>query len=272
MSKILLFLILICTFALASVPPEPKQQKRSIVGNDGWIGLPSPYGHGQPWATPWKGLKLPEINLHAGLQLAGTTYGRGDIALTSDILKAVPVYITKHVVLEKPVPVPHPVIIEKPYHVPLPIEKIVHKPVPIPIPVPQVVPIPVDHPVPIPVKQPVPVPVQQPIPVPIKHPVPLPIPVPVPVPLHPLPAPALPLHPLPPPALPLIPADGLAAAIYARDHAPDLYPIHTLPVALHLDNGIAAAAPLTLGTHGVAVTAPLALGARGLGHGLENVH
>lgn len=60
-------------------------------------------------------------------------------------MKALPVYITKHVVVEKPVPVPQPVIIEKPYHVPVekvipvPIEKIVHKPVPVPIPVPQVI-------------------------------------------------------------------------------------------------------------------------------------
>lgn len=72
------------------------------------------------------------------LHLAGATYGRGGIALAPGILKTLPVYITKHVVVEKPVPVPEPVIIEKPYHVPVPIEKIVHKPVPVPVPVPQV--------------------------------------------------------------------------------------------------------------------------------------
>lgn len=72
-------------------------------------------------------------------------YGKGHgVALTPGILKTLPVYITKHVVLEKPVPVPEPVIIEKPYHVPVekiipvPIEKIIHKPVPVPVPVPQV--------------------------------------------------------------------------------------------------------------------------------------
>lgn len=60
------------------------------------------------------------------------------------LVKTLPVYITKHVVLEKPVPVPEPVYIEKPYHIPVekvipvPIEKIIHKPVPVPVPVPQV--------------------------------------------------------------------------------------------------------------------------------------
>lgn len=63
-----LFLTLLCTYALASVPG---QQKQGIVGNDGWVGLPSPYsyGHGYPWAinhTPWKGFKLPEANPHSG--------------------------------------------------------------------------------------------------------------------------------------------------------------------------------------------------------------
>lgn len=72
------------------------------------------------------------------LHSADAIYGTSGIALAPGILKTLPVYITKHVVLEKRVPVPEPVIIEKPYHVPVPIEKIVHKPVPIPIPVPQV--------------------------------------------------------------------------------------------------------------------------------------
>lgn len=59
-------------------------------------------------------------------------------------IKTLPIYITKHVVLEKPVPVPEPVFIEKPYHVPIekivhvPVETIVHKTVPVPVPVPQV--------------------------------------------------------------------------------------------------------------------------------------
>ena len=70
--------------------------------------------------------------------LASASNDRSGIALTPGNVKTVPVYLTKHVVLEKPVPVPEPVIIEKPYHVPVPIEKIVHKPVPIPVPVPQV--------------------------------------------------------------------------------------------------------------------------------------
>ncbi|KAL6445105.1 hypothetical protein ACFW04_002183 [Cataglyphis niger] len=143
MSRILvscsLFLTLIYTYALASVPEDAKQ-KRGIIGNDGWIGLPGPYGygHGHPWSvdhTPWKGLKWR--TLHAGLHSADALSTCSDsIALTPGILRA-PVYITKHVVLEKPVPIPEPVIIEKPYHVPVPIEKIIHKPVPIPVPVPQ---------------------------------------------------------------------------------------------------------------------------------------
>ncbi|XP_020289186.1 annexin B11-like [Pseudomyrmex gracilis] len=248
MSRIPLFLTLLCvTRALAS--DDAKQQKRGIVGSDGWIGLSGPhgYGHGHPWSighAPWKGLKLPEVNLHAGLHLADAYpfYGRGGIALTPEIVKTFPVYITKHVVLEKPVPVPEPVIIEKPYHVPVPIEKIVHKPVPIPIPVPQPLPIPVEHPVPIPVKHPVPVavPVQQPIPVPVKHPVP--VPVPVPVPLHPLPPP-FPLHPIPSP-LSLF-AGGLDGSIYAPAH------LHGhVPTVLHLGHGA---------VHGLA---------HGFGHGL----
>ena len=59
-------------------------------------------------------------------------------------VKTLPIYITKHVVLEKPVPVPEPVYIEKPYHVPVekvvpvPVETIVHRTVPVPYPVPQV--------------------------------------------------------------------------------------------------------------------------------------
>ncbi|KAM0730090.1 hypothetical protein ACS0PU_003967 [Formica fusca] len=249
MSKILLFLTLVCTYALASVPEDAKQ-KRGIIGNDGWIGLPSPYGygHGHPWSvdhTPWKGLKL-----HAGLHLADAlpTYSRDSIALTPGILKA-PVYITKHVVLEKPVPVPEPVIIEKPYHVPVPIEKIIHKPVPVPVPVP--------HAVPIPVKQPIVVPVHQPYPVPVKHPVPVPVPVPVPIPIHPL-----------PPPLPLIPAGGFPGGIYVRDYAPGhLYapPYHPPSNALHLDHGIAAF------PHGF----PHGFGhvlAHGYGHGYEYDH
>jgi len=46
-----------------------KQQKRGVISNDEWIGFSSPYGHGQPWSierNTWKGLKLPEVNLHAG--------------------------------------------------------------------------------------------------------------------------------------------------------------------------------------------------------------
>lgn len=66
------------------------------------------------------------------------TYDRSNVASTDGILEAIPVYITKRVVVEKPVPVPEPVIIEKPYHVPISIEKIVHKPVPVPVLVPQV--------------------------------------------------------------------------------------------------------------------------------------
>lgn len=61
--------LLLCTHAFGSVPKDTKQQKRGVVGNDGWIGLLSPYGHGQPWSldhTPWKGLKFPAVNLHAG--------------------------------------------------------------------------------------------------------------------------------------------------------------------------------------------------------------
>ncbi|XP_032687349.1 SH3 domain-containing protein C23A1.17-like [Odontomachus brunneus] len=231
-----LFLTLLCTCALASVPEDAKQQKRGIVSNDGWVGLPSPYGygHGHPWMidhAPWKGLKLPEVNLHSGLHLAGAlpTYGKGGIALTPGIVKTLPVYITKHVVLEKPVPVPEPVIIEKPYHVPVekvipvPIEKIIHRPVPIPIPVPQAVPFPVEHPIPIPVKHPVAVPVQQPYPVAVKHPVPVPVPVPVPIPVHSAPLP-VPVH-----SAPLLAASGLAGAIYTRGYA------HSHPFAsLHL--------------------------------------
>ncbi|XP_072748495.1 uncharacterized protein [Anoplolepis gracilipes] len=246
MSRILLFLTLVCTYALASVSKDANnKQKRGIIGNDGWIGLSSPYGygHGHPWSvdhTPWKGLKLPEVNLHAGLHLTGAfpTYGRGDISLTSGILKTLPVYITKHVVLEKPVPVPEPVIIEKPYHVPVPIEKIIHKPVPVPVPVPQPVPIPVEHPVPIPVKQPIAVPVHQPYPVPVKHPVPVPVPVPVPIPIQSIPP--FPIHPIPQP-LPLIPG-GLPGDIFVRDHAPGhLYvpPYHPPSNTLHLDHSIA---------------------------------
>ncbi|XP_029174178.1 tetra-peptide repeat homeobox protein 1-like [Nylanderia fulva] len=240
MSWIPLFLTLICTYALASVPKDAKQQKRGIIGNNGWIGLSSPYGygHGHPWTSvdhiPWKGLKLPEVNLHAGLHLAGAlpAYGLNDIALTSGILKTLPVYITKHVVLEKPVPVPEPVIIEKPYHVPIPIEKIIHKPIPVPVPVPQAVPVPVERPVPIPVKEPIAVPVHQPYPVPVKHPVAVPVPVPVPVPIHSV-----------PPSLPLIPTGGLPGAIYLRDYAPaHLHPIlHSPSSALHLDHGGALA-------------------------------
>lgn len=78
----------------------------------------------------------------------GLPYGRAPaIPLPigrTDLVKPVPVYITKHVVVEKPVPVPEPVYIEKPYHVPvekvipIPVEKIIHKPVPVPFPVPEV--------------------------------------------------------------------------------------------------------------------------------------
>lgn len=70
----------------------------------------------------------------------GLPYGR----VPGIPLKTVPVYITKHVVLEKPVPVPEPIYIEKPYHVPVekvvpvPVEKIIHKPIPYPVPVPEV--------------------------------------------------------------------------------------------------------------------------------------
>lgn len=89
---------------------------------------------------------VPAICFPNRLHLTGAlpVYGKGGIALTPGIVKTLPIYITKHVVLEKPVPVPEPVIIEKPYHVPvekvipIPIEKIIHKPVPIPVPVPQV--------------------------------------------------------------------------------------------------------------------------------------
>ncbi|XP_070167824.1 uncharacterized protein [Polyergus mexicanus] len=228
MSRILvscfLFLTLVCTYALASVPEDAKQ-KRGIIGNDGWIGIPNPYGYGygHSWLvdhTPWKGLKLQSINrLH--LADALPIYGRDSIALTSGILKA-PIYITKHVVLEKPVPVPEPIIIEKPYHVPVPIEKIIHKPFPVPVPVPQAVPIPV--------KQPIAVPVHQPYPVPVKHPVPVLVPVPIPT------------HPFPP-SLPLIPAGGFPGGIYVRDYTPShLYalPYHPPSNALDLDHGIAA--------------------------------
>ncbi|XP_018345500.1 PREDICTED: E3 ubiquitin-protein ligase RNF12-B-like [Trachymyrmex septentrionalis] len=245
MSKIFLFLTLLCTCAFASVLKNTKQQKRGVISNDGWIGLSSLYGHGQSIErNSWKGLKLLEINPHAGLHLASASY-RSGIALTPGIVKTVPVYLTKHVVLEKPVPVPEPVIIEKPYHVPLPIEKIVHKPVPIPVPVPQAVPIPVERPVPIPVKQPIAVPVQQPYPVPVKHPVPVPVPVPIPV----------PLQSLPPPLLPLIPFSDHPGAIYAHDYAPDHLHVHPSPVAVHLDHGIA---PLA---HGIS---------HGIGHVLEH--
>ncbi|XP_050445007.1 helicase SRCAP-like [Cataglyphis hispanica] len=235
MSRILLFLTLICTYALASVPEDAKQ-KRGIIGNNGWIGVPGPYGHGHPWSvdhTPWKGLKL-QAGLHSADALS--TY-RDSIALTPGILRA-PVYVTKHVVLEKPVPVPEPVIIEKPYHVPVSIEKIIHKPVPVPVPVPKAVPIPVEHPVPIPVKQPIAVPVHQPYPVPVKHPVPVPIRI----------------HPISPP-LPLISVGGLPGGTYVRDCAPGhLYasPYHPPSNALHLDHGIA--------------TFP-----HGFGHGLSHV-
>ncbi|EFN77606.1 hypothetical protein EAI_04070 [Harpegnathos saltator] len=233
MSKIPLFLTLLCTGAFASASEDTKQQKRGIIGNDGWVGLPSPYGygHGHPWTidhTPWKGIKLPEVNLHSGLHLASAlpAYGRGSITLTPGIVKTLPVYITKHVVLEKPVPVPEPVIIEKPYHVPvekvipIPIEKIIHKPVPVPVPVPQAVPIPVEHPVPIPVKHPVAVPVQQPYPVAVKHPVPVPIAVPVPVPVH---------------SPHLLAAGNLAGAIYSRGYVPGqlFAPLHLHPF-MHL--------------------------------------
>jgi len=68
-------------------------------------------------------------------------HGRS-IALTPEILKTLPVYIT-NVVLEKPVP--ERVIIEKPYDVPVekvipvPIEKIIHKTIPVPVPMPHVI-------------------------------------------------------------------------------------------------------------------------------------
>ncbi|KYN23109.1 hypothetical protein ALC57_04894, partial [Trachymyrmex cornetzi] len=264
-----LFLTLLCTCAFASVLKNTKQQKRGVISNDRWIGLPSPYG--QPWSierNSWKGLKLPEVNLHTGLHLPSVSYGRSGIALTPGIVKTVPVYLTKHVVLEKPVPVPEPVIIEKPYHVPLPIEKIVHKPVPIPVPVPQAVPIPVERPVPIPVKQPIAVPVQQPYPVPVRHPVPVPVPVPIPVPVQPLPSPSLPLRllppsplplqPLSPSLLPLIPFGDHPGAIYAHDYAPDHLPVHPSPVAVHLDHGVHGIAPLA---HGIG---------HGIGHVLEH--
>ncbi|XP_012055360.1 PREDICTED: BCL-6 corepressor-like protein 1 [Atta cephalotes] len=264
MSKIFLFLIitLLCTCAFASVLKNMKQQKRGVISNDEWISFSSPYGHGEPWSierNSWKGLKLPEVNLHAGLHLASASYDRSGIALTPEIVKTVPVYLTKHVVLEKPVPVPEPVIIEKPYHVPLPIEKIVHKPVPIPVPVSQAMPIPV--------KQPIAVSVQQLYPVPVKHPVSIPVPVPIPVPVQQLPPSSLPLHllppsplplqSLPPPLLPLISFSDHPSAIYAHDYAPDLH-VHPSPVAVHLDQGIHDIAPLA---HDIS---------HGIGHVLEH--
>ncbi|XP_011061462.1 PREDICTED: keratinocyte proline-rich protein-like [Acromyrmex echinatior] len=276
MSKIFLFLTLLCTCAFASVLKNTKQQKRGVISNDGWIGFSSSYG--QPWSierNSWKGLKFPEINLHAGSHLASASNDRSGIALTPGNVKTVPVYLTKHVVLEKPVPVPEPVIIEKPYHVPVPIEKIVHKPVPIPVPVPQAVPIPVERPVPIPVKQSIAVPVQQPYPVPVKHPVPVPVPVPIPVPVQPLPPSSLPLHllppsplplqSLPPPLLPLTPFSDHPGAIYAHDYASDHLHVHPSSVAVQLDHGVHGIAPLAHGiNHGIGHVLE-----HGYGHGYD---
>ncbi|KAF7410534.1 hypothetical protein HZH68_004915 [Vespula germanica] len=199
MLKVLLILTILCGSVFTEEPTEDtKQRKRGILGgSDGWIGISNPYsyGNGQPWAdnhNPWKSIKFANINLHHGGWNGFGSYGKGSFTLPSGtghgpLVKTLPVYITKHVVLEKPVPVPEPVYIEKPYHIPVekvipvPIEKIIHKPVPVPVPVPQAVPIPVEHAVPVPVKHPVAVPVHQPYPVPVKQGIPIPVPVPVPV-------------------------------------------------------------------------------------------
>ncbi|KOC60348.1 hypothetical protein WH47_08720 [Habropoda laboriosa] len=180
-----LFLILFCEYALAAKTEETKQSKRGISDSGEWIGIPNShaYGHGQPWLHDpvWKGHKFPPFDLaHSGLHEHLPYDKVPAIPLpigSTDYLKTIPVYITKHVVLERPVPVPEPVYIEKPYHVPVPVEKVIHKTIPVPVPVPE--------PIPVPVKHPVPIPVQQPYPVPVKQVFPVPVPVPVPIPVHP---------------------------------------------------------------------------------------
>ncbi|CAK9811128.1 hypothetical protein ANTPLA_LOCUS6866 [Anthophora plagiata] len=174
-----LFLILFCGNALATKTEETKQSKRGILDSGGWVGIPNShtYGHGQPWLynLPWKGDKfppfdLPQEGLHNYLpydKVQGIPLPIGG----TDYVKTIPVYITKHVILEKPV------YIEKPYHVPVAVEKVIHKPIPVPVPVPE--------PIPVPIKHPVPVSIQQPYPIPVKQVFPVAVPVPVPIPVHP---------------------------------------------------------------------------------------
>ncbi|XP_029051397.2 extensin-1-like [Osmia bicornis bicornis] len=244
MSIIPLFLILFCSSALTAETEteDAKLNKRGIIGSGGWIGIPNPhsYGHGQPWvASPsWRNFKFPSFDLaHHGLY-GGLPYGRAPaIPLPigrADLVKPVPVYITKHVVVEKPVPIPQPVYIEKPYHVPvekvipIPVEKIIHKPVPVPFPVPEAVPVTVERAVPIPVKHPVPVPVpvQQPYPIPVKQAFPVPVPVPYPIPIH-------------PPPISLYGPAALPAAYYARGYGPGhVYPaVHAPSLSAHFLHG-----------------------------------
>ncbi|KAL7302095.1 hypothetical protein TKK_0005323 [Trichogramma kaykai] len=161
------------------------QRKRGLP-NDGWIGLPSAYGLGQPWdQSPWKPIKGPSLQFDTsswqygsgglGGGLGGTFGGLAGWP-SKDIPRQVPLVVTKHVLVEKPVTV------EKVVHVP--VERIVHKAVPVGIPVPHAVPVHISHAVPLPIRHAVPVPYHQPYPVPVRQPIPYAVPVPIPYPVH----------------------------------------------------------------------------------------
>ncbi|CAB0034260.1 unnamed protein product [Trichogramma brassicae] len=160
------------------------QRKRGIP-NDGWVGLPSAYGLGQPWdQSPWRPIKGPSLQFDT----SSWQYGSGGLGSSlgslgglagwpsKDIPRQVPLVVTKHVLVEKPVTV------EKVVHVP--VERIVHKAVPVGIPVPHAVPVHISHAVPLPIRHAVPVPYHQPYPVPVRQPIPYAVPVPIPYPVH----------------------------------------------------------------------------------------
>ncbi|XP_023319389.1 histidine-rich glycoprotein-like [Trichogramma pretiosum] len=158
------------------------QRKRGL-SNDGWVGLPSAYGLGQPWdQSPWKPIKGPSLQFDTsswqyGSGGLGGSLGGGLAGWPSkDIPRQVPLVVTKHVLVEKPVTV------EKVVHVP--VERIVHKAVPVGIPVPHAVPVHISHAVPLPIRHAVPVPYHQPYPVPVRQPIPYAVPVPIPYPVH----------------------------------------------------------------------------------------